>query len=91
MRKRKRLFRKQSRLTNVRLAYYNYGLISKRLGKSQQALEQFEGAIRLNAKVPETWNNRGTVFNDLKQYENAILDFNQAISLASHYSDAFCR
>jgi len=72
------------------VSYYNYGLISKRLGKSQQALEQFDRAIRLNAKVPETWNNRGTVFNDLKQYENAILDFNQAISLASHYSDAFC-
>ena len=72
------------------VSYYNYGLISKRLGKSQQALEQFDKAIRLNAQVPETWNNRGTIFNDLKQYENAIHDFDQAISLASTYSDAFC-
>jgi protein O-GlcNAc transferase len=75
---------------NSDVSYYNYGLISKRLGKSQQALEQFDKAIRLNAKVPETWNNRGTVFNDLRQYENAILDFHQAISLAPNYSDAFC-
>ena len=47
------------------VSYYNYGLISKRLGKSQQALAQFNKAIRLNARAPETWNNRGTVFNDL--------------------------
>ena len=72
------------------VSYYNYGLISKRLGKSEQALEQFNKAIHLNAQAPETWNNRGTVFNDLKQYENAIADFNQAISLAPNYSEAFC-
>ena len=72
------------------VSYYNYGLISKRLGKSEQALEQFNKAIHLNAQAPETWNNRGTVFNDLKQYENAITDFNQAISLAPNYSEAFC-
>jgi protein O-GlcNAc transferase len=71
-------------------SYYNYGLISKRLGKTQQAMEHFCNAIRLNARVPEAWNNRGTVFNDLKQYENAITDFNQALSLAPNYPDAFC-
>ncbi|WP_291571499.1 tetratricopeptide repeat protein, partial [Bradyrhizobium sp.] len=60
------------------VSYYNYGLISKRLGKFQQALEQFNNAIRLNAKAPETWNDRGAVLNDLKQYENAISDFDRA-------------
>jgi protein O-GlcNAc transferase len=72
------------------VSYYNYGLISKRLGKPQQALEQFNKAIRLNAKAPETWNNRGTVFNDLRQYEEAIRDFDQAIALAPNYSEALC-
>jgi protein O-GlcNAc transferase len=72
------------------VSYCNYGLISKRLGKPQQALEQFNRAIRLNAQAPETWNNRGTVFNDLKQYEDAIRDFNQAIALASNYPEALC-
>jgi protein O-GlcNAc transferase len=75
---------------NSDASYYNYGLISKRLGKSQQALAQFNKAICLNAQAPETWNNRGTVFNDLEQYENAITDFDQAISLASNYSEAYC-
>jgi protein O-GlcNAc transferase len=72
------------------VSYYNYGLISKALGKSRQALEHFSKAIRLNAQAPETWNNRGTVFNDLKQYEDAIGDFNQAIALAPNYSEAVC-
>jgi protein O-GlcNAc transferase len=71
-------------------SYNNYGLISKKLGKPQQALEQFSNALRLNSKLPETWNNRGTAFNDLKQWETAISDFDQAILLAPNYSDAFC-
>ena len=62
------------------VSYYNYGLISKKLGKLQQALEQFNNAIRLNAKAPEAWNERGAVLGDLGQYENAISDFDQAIS-----------
>ncbi len=71
------------------VSYYNYGLISKQLGKFQQALEQFNNAIRLNAKAPEAWNERGAVLNDLGQFENAIGDFDQAISLAPNFSSAF--
>jgi len=76
---------------NVRsdVSYYNYGLISKKLGKSRQALEQFSIALGINSKVPETWNNRGTTFNDLEQHENAISDFDRALSLAPDYSEAF--
>lgn len=71
------------------VSFYNYGLISKHLGKSQQALEQFTNAARLNAGVAETWNNRGTVFNELKRYEEALSDFGQAISLNPNYPEAF--
>ena len=40
------------------VSYYNYGLILKRLNKPKQALERFDSALRLNARIPETWNNR---------------------------------
>jgi len=66
------------------VSYYNYCLICKFLNKPDLALKQFDHALRLNAKAPETWNNRGTVFNDLRLYEKAIADFNQAISLAAN-------
>jgi protein O-GlcNAc transferase len=69
-------------------SYYNFGLISKRLNKPTQALQQFNKALRLNPAVSETWNNRGTIFNDLRQYNEAIFDFDQAISLKPNYSEA---
>ena len=72
------------------VSYYNYGLISIKLNKPEQALEQFEKALQLNPKVADTWNNRGTVFNNLKEPERAIADFDRAISLDPNYAGAFC-
>ena len=71
------------------ISFYNYGIILK-LHKPNEALEQFDNALRLNAKASETWNNRGTIFNDLQQYERAISDFDQAILLDPGYAEAFC-
>jgi len=72
------------------VSFYNYGLILKRLGKLEQALEQFNSALRLNGTVFETWNNRGTVFNEMQQYERALADFEKAISLNPRYAEAHC-
>jgi predicted O-linked N-acetylglucosamine transferase (SPINDLY family) len=70
-------------------SFSNYGLISKRLNKPQQALENFGKALALNPNVAETWNNRGTVFNDLEDYQRAISDFDKAISLNGSYAEAY--
>src|SRR5438445_9541574 len=43
------------------VSFYNYGLISKHLNKSRQALDNFSKALDLNPNVPDTWNNRRTV------------------------------
>jgi predicted O-linked N-acetylglucosamine transferase (SPINDLY family) len=71
------------------VSFYNYGLISKRLNKPRQALENFSKALDLNSNVPETWNNRGTVFNDLERYDLAIADFDKAIFLNCAYGEAY--
>jgi predicted TPR repeat methyltransferase len=70
------------------VSFYNYGLISKRLGKPRQAFENFSKAIALNPDVAETWNNRGTVLNELNKYDLAISDFDKAIAINSRYSEA---
>lgn len=71
------------------VSFYNYGLISKRLRKPQQAFENFSKAIALNPGVAETWNNRGTVLNDLNKHDLAISDFDKAIAINSQYSEAY--
>ena len=71
------------------VSFYNYGLISKRLRKPQQAFENFSKAIALNPSIAETWNNRGTVLNDLKKYDLAISDFDKAIAINGQYSEAY--
>jgi predicted TPR repeat methyltransferase len=71
------------------VSFYNYGLISKRLHKPQQAFENFSKAIALNPDIAETWNNRGTVLNDLNKYDLAISDFDKAIAINSQYGEAY--
>ena len=71
------------------VSFYNYGLISRRLTKPRQALENFSKALSLNSNVAETWNNRGTVFNDLEKCELAIADFDKAISLNPIFAEAY--
>jgi predicted O-linked N-acetylglucosamine transferase (SPINDLY family) len=70
------------------VSFYNYGLISKKLNKPQQALEQFSRALALNRNVPESWNNRGTIFNDLRNFEAALSDFEYATRLNVNYAEA---
>jgi len=70
------------------VSFYNYGIISKRLSKPRQALEQFNKALALNPNVAATWNNRGTVFNDLGEHDHALADFNRAISLNPAFAEA---
>jgi predicted TPR repeat methyltransferase len=71
------------------ISFYNYGLISRRLGKSQQAFENFSKAIALTPNMAEAWNSRGAVLNDLNKYDVAISDFDQAIAINGQYVEAY--
>jgi tetratricopeptide (TPR) repeat protein len=53
---------------------YNYGLVLKALKRPAEAIERFNAALAVNPAVAETWNNRGTAFNDLGRYDEAIAD-----------------
>jgi protein O-GlcNAc transferase len=51
-------------------------------------MQRFTEAISLNPSLAETWNNRGTTFNDLNRHEEAIADFDKAAALNPHYAEA---
>lgn len=52
-------------------------------------MEAFNNAPAIDPANPDTWNNRGTVFNDLGRYEEAINDFDRAIALQADFAGAF--
>src|ERR1700756_4754626 len=44
---------------------YNYGIVLKVLNRPAEAWQRFSEALRLNPAVAQTWNYRGTTFQDL--------------------------
>ena len=66
------------------VAYFNRGGVHLNLGDPDQALVDFDEAIRLGME-PElqaiAHNERGRVFLALEEYENALYDFGEAIEL----------
>lgn len=66
------------------VAYFNRGSAHLNLGDPDQALVDFDEAIRLGME-PElqalAHNERGRVFLALEEYENALYDFGEAIEI----------
>ena len=47
----------------------------------EEAIIEFDEAIRLDPKLALAYNNRGASYYDLGQYQRAIEDFDEAIRL----------
>ena len=45
------------------------------------ALEDANKAVALNPKNPDVYNNRGLIYNNLKQYDSALKDYSKALEL----------
>ena len=65
-------------------AYSGRGFATLHIGRNQEALRDYNEAIRLAPDAPDLYNsyyNRGLVYSDLGQHRQAIQDFNEAIRL----------
>jgi tetratricopeptide (TPR) repeat protein len=65
------------------------GVTCTELGYYQQAIEDFNKAIRLNRNYAKAYYDRGTVYGMLGQYQKTIDDCSEAIRLKSDYTDAY--
>ena len=55
----------------------------------QRAVNYLGKAIQKNPDFPQAYNNRANAYRDLKQYSNAIKDYNTAIRLNPEFGKAY--
>jgi tetratricopeptide (TPR) repeat protein len=70
-------------------AFNNRGTAYQLIGRYQQALADFQDAIRLKPNDPNAYYNRGKVYRDLGRYDDAIADYNTLIFLTPNFPSAY--
>jgi lipoprotein NlpI len=65
------------------------GVAYRNKGNYDQAIQDFDKAIRLKPDIAEAFNNRGVTYDYKGDYELAIQDYNHVIKLRPDYAPAF--
>jgi tetratricopeptide (TPR) repeat protein len=69
---------------------FNNRAIGYRLkGEYDRAIQDYNQAIKLNAKFAAAYNNRGVAYDRKGEYDRAIDDYNQAIKFKADFAAAF--
>ena len=58
-------------------------------GKLQEAVQGYDGAIRLKPDFAEAHSNRGIVLKDLGRLDEAVASYDKAIQLTPDYAEAY--
>jgi tetratricopeptide (TPR) repeat protein len=77
-------------------AYHKRGIERRRQRDYDQAIADFDQAIRLNPAFAEAYLSRANARRDTGDYDRAITDYTEAIRLdpksaAAYYSRGYCR
>ena len=70
-------------------AYYNRGNARSARGDHEQALADYDEAIKLDPKNASAYNNRGSARSDKGDVDGALSDFNTAIKNNARYASAY--
>ena len=81
--------RHKQRTPNNAETFYNRGSADLALKKYQEALEDFNKAIKLKPDFARAFYNRGLVNLELEKYQEALEDFNEVIKLNLDYDTVF--
>jgi tetratricopeptide (TPR) repeat protein len=69
--------------------YDRQGAAWVKKGEYDQAIADYNQAVRLDPDYAYAYNNRGKAWNRKKEYDRAIADLNQAIRLDPNYAHAY--
>jgi tetratricopeptide (TPR) repeat protein len=71
------------------VAFNNRGVAWFEAGQIQQAMVDYDSAIRWNPRFSRAYNNRGSALSDLGRYDEALQDFDTAIECDPYLEDAY--
>jgi tetratricopeptide (TPR) repeat protein len=84
------LFRQALKVTrNNYVAHNNIGIVLAKKGRIDEAIGEYQEAIRLNPYYPDPHYNLGNAFLNNGQTEEAISQFRETILLKPDYADAY--
>jgi len=82
-------YNKAISINNYSAAYYNLGVICYRLGQPQQAIDNFNQAIRLTPDYAAAYYNLGIIYYALGQQQRAIENYDKAIRIMPNHANAY--
>ena len=71
------------------IVYNNLGHALTSQKRYEEAVPQFQRAIKINPNYSKAYNNLGHAFNGLERYDEAIEYFQKAISIEANYAEAY--
>jgi len=69
--------------------YDKLGLVYVEIGDEENAIEQFNEAIKINPRYAKAHNDLGTVYGRIGEFDLALEEFNTAIKIDKDYADAY--
>jgi tetratricopeptide (TPR) repeat protein len=73
----------------LKCAYYYRGNAKRDLGKTLEAIDDYDKAIKLDPDYTYAYNNRGVAKENLGKSQDAINDFDKVIQLNPNYAHAY--
>ena len=68
--------------------YHHRGAALAELGMYRQAIRDYDTAVRLNPRYPDTYLDRGNAHHALSEPQHALKDYSEAIRLRPNFAEA---
>ena len=69
--------------------YFNRAVDKQNKGDYQEAIADYDRAIKLKPEYADVYYNRGNAYKNIEEYSKAIADYDRAIKLKPEYANAY--